>query len=330
MFAWFSIAAACDEPLKLSDVVSLTSAFERAYFDRDIDRVRTNAALLEHDLPCLREPLLAPDAAGIHRVFGLLAFVSDDRRRAVGALEAARTLDPTYELPLALAAEGHPLRTLFLGIEPGEPPLVHELPPPETGWIQIDGRRHARRPNTRASIVQRFDATGLVVQTVYLEADDPDPVYPIPSLRRPIGLRVAGGAFSAPGSSGTDAFALTELGASVPAGPLDLGFGLLLGFWPEAKDGAPGMAMVPGVSVGARLPLGPAERVRPRLGVSGLLLFNDERLVTPGVRGGLGVEVPLSEGARFTADGAGGLVADHLESAPTPWLDLTVGLELAL
>jgi hypothetical protein len=133
----------------------------------------------EDTLVCLTEPLTVIDAASLHRLKGLQAFLQGDQPGATLAFQAVLYTQPGYVLPLDVAPVGHPLRDTFDEAARYKDPGLFPLDAPESGWLGIDGRRTQAAPSARPYLFQRFQADGAVVETRWVPAGQAPPPYPI-------------------------------------------------------------------------------------------------------------------------------------------------------
>jgi hypothetical protein len=145
------------------------------------------------ELACLDAPLTNTQAAGTHRVLGLLAFLDGDEPAALAALQAAAIAEPTYKPSDKIAPTGGKLARLFdQAAKAAAPPRERvAVPDPYIAWV--DGAREGQRAPTLPAIVQvgvdgqptRFSAYIAAGQPVALPSlpgassiavlEDPDP-----------------------------------------------------------------------------------------------------------------------------------------------------------
>lgn len=106
---WLLNAAwACEEPTSIERVGELLVQAEVAFRAMDLDTFEDAHGALMAELPCLAQPLDAPQVAAIHQLEAMSRFAAGEPSTAAwrSALQAhgALQLDP------AMAPEGHPLR----------------------------------------------------------------------------------------------------------------------------------------------------------------------------------------------------------------------------
>lgn len=168
-------AEGCDARAVTDAVVRAESAF----IDMDGDTFASAVVAIGASLACQSEPLSAIQIAGVHRVKALGAFFDGDEPSAILAFQALLATMPGYELPLDIAPVGHPLRKTFDEAKLFSAPEPFVLPEPVEGWLSIDGRRGTIAPAARPFVLQRFDASGGVLETTYITVGSPVPAYPV-------------------------------------------------------------------------------------------------------------------------------------------------------
>jgi hypothetical protein len=130
------------------------------------------------DLECLTETVPRSLAAGIHRVVGIGEYLDHNTDGAERAFAAARTIEPAWHFPSAIAPAGHPLLTAWEARPVGALAST-PLPSPETGDVLLDGRSARTRATDLPAIFQRGGEDGSITQTTYLAPTDPVPAYPV-------------------------------------------------------------------------------------------------------------------------------------------------------
>ncbi len=178
---WASPAhAAC--PSTVQDVLVNVNAAMSAYATMDALAYQAARAAAMADLACVREPLSPVDAAGLHRLSGLDAYVTDDRAVGTGAFRAALAIQPAFQLPSTMVPEGHPLREWYDAARVGgEGPDTVLVASPGT-QIYVDGVPTTRVRAESATLLQWIDASGEVRETSYLAVGAPMPWWARPEV----------------------------------------------------------------------------------------------------------------------------------------------------
>lgn len=143
------------------------------------------AATLQKTVPCLVEPLAPQQAAAIHRIQGLSAWLGGDTDAARRDFAAARAADRAWTFPVAMVPEGNPVRALYEGAPalPGGTPL----PPPRGAALRLDGVPSRLRPEDRPVVFQLTKGER-AVHTEWLPPGAPTPTYAVAGagLRGPL------------------------------------------------------------------------------------------------------------------------------------------------
>ncbi len=143
VWMWMAVASAADAGacapwakealLEASDRIEATWASGEGAAFGDAHRA------FEAALSCVDAPFVPAEAVRIHRSQALVAFVKGDAEAAKRSMMAARTLDPSWALPVELVPPGHPLWKVYAAAEPpAEPALVPFLATPSHDW-SVDG-----------------------------------------------------------------------------------------------------------------------------------------------------------------------------------------------
>ncbi len=196
--------AACDEPTKRADLALGVTEALHAFEQLDRDGFATARDGVKASLPCLGEPLLPQDAATVHGLMALDAFLAKEDGNSVAHLSAATQAWPDYDLPAELFPAGHPLRLHLqvartLHLRPTRP-----LPVPERGDITVDGLPVDLAPADRPAVLQWLLSDHQVADTAYLATGAPMPDWgPLPDpaggtpTARPWGILAATGGTAA-------------------------------------------------------------------------------------------------------------------------------------
>jgi hypothetical protein len=177
---WFSLAwgSDCLIPAYSTDLTRAVADAEATFSSLDIDAFKAATDRLEVLLPCLVDPVPRNVAATVHRYLGIRAVGDRDMEVAELRFAAGRALEPGYSFPETLMPVGHPVRRLYDGLQLSDVTFA-TAPPPGNGYVQFDGRSTNQRPLSWATILQRFDSTGKIVETAYLMPAEPLPQYPV-------------------------------------------------------------------------------------------------------------------------------------------------------
>lgn len=164
----------CDRRTRVADLEQATQNAMSAFVAMDVTTFRAFEAEARVALACLDEQLSAKQAAAVHRLFAMGAFLSRDSEGAISAFRASRSVDPSGRVPAEVAPDGHPLDQLFDQANPlaAEPePLT--VPPLSSAYV--DGSLATARPTTRPAVVQLSQSGGIVVDSRWLAPGDPVP-----------------------------------------------------------------------------------------------------------------------------------------------------------
>jgi hypothetical protein len=193
--------AACEAPTQRAELALKVEQAHQAF--RQLDRVGFAAARDELlvGLPCLGEPLQPADAAAIHGLMALSAFLDKDDGQSVANLHAAVRTDPGFDLPHDLFPDGHPLRLHLQVARSLQPGVLRPLPQPSEGAVSVDGAPAEAAPGDRPSVLQWSVSDLEVRDTSYLAVGGTMPDWgPIPvsdqagARRRPWAVLAAAGA----------------------------------------------------------------------------------------------------------------------------------------
>ena len=179
MILWLAPAlAACAEDTTTHDLLAAAGAAEASFASMDLDGFNTHYAEAQELLRCLDELVSPPDAAAVHRMMALHAYVEGDLDGVVQAYHAATVLQPGFSLPTSIAPEGHPLRTAWTDATELPPSPVERLVYPGLTLV-VDGQAGASLPTGRPAVVQVQQPSGEVLWTVWSAPGDPLPP-PVP------------------------------------------------------------------------------------------------------------------------------------------------------
>ncbi len=142
----------------------------------DPDGLNAATQSLDAVLTCQDKPLRVEQAAHVHRLHGILAFV--EGRDADPWFAASRALEPTALLQPGAGNTGlgGPLQSAWERATSTSPPERIDLPSPRRGAIVIDGQLLSSHPAHLPYVFQYLD--GDSAETMLAEAGTPAPRYP--------------------------------------------------------------------------------------------------------------------------------------------------------
>ncbi len=175
--------AACEQPISGEQLDSTLAVAEQSA-GRDGERFGKAAEALQQQLSCLVGPATPEQAAHLHRLLGLQAFVQGRRDRTIQAFAAAQRVDPTYVLPPERFPQAHPITQLYRQAM-DQPWETVPVKPPLGAETWFDGVRSPERPQGVPTVMQlvAFDGTTLV--SSYLWPEEPLPGIPAGLLNPP-------------------------------------------------------------------------------------------------------------------------------------------------
>jgi len=151
-----SLTARADCP-SVASAQSLSDAIiaaEQSYGSMDIAAFNANVRLVRQNLRCIKVPVRAVDAAGVHRVIGLEAYVAQRQNDVISSFRAALAASPQTKLPEEIAPKGHLLREMFDRARriPPQPQQPTRIPP--GALMMVDGQASTSRPIDRPAVIQ--------------------------------------------------------------------------------------------------------------------------------------------------------------------------------
>ncbi|MEN0068592.1 MAG: hypothetical protein AAGA48_41125 [Myxococcota bacterium] len=272
--------ATCPSPATFQSLSQSLVQAEQAFRRSDRGALEAAEAEAERQLPCLDGPLRPSDVASFMRLKGIALFVRKERDAATVWFEAARSVEPSYNLPEALIPERHPLRRAFEAIEVSEP-ASDRLPEPAEGWLEVNGRPADEVPAELPWILQWRDGSGRIRTTSLGPVDSGRWPYPLRYVRGrwqivTSGVVQAAMAELGPVRSGLTARALIEAG-----GRFAVDAGLRTLFTSISAEAASEVRFIPGAHLGGRVWLG-QQTVQPFVGALALLTSHAEQAAAPG------------------------------------------------
>jgi hypothetical protein len=236
LFSHLAYAAPCTTPVLPSDITAKVENAMITWATLDEDGFSESADAILAAVPCLSAPLSPAQAAGVHRVRALQAFLAGESESAVLAFRAAIAAEPTYTLSEKLAPQGGKLWRLYQQAVDAGRPGAGRLVPPDGYVAYVDGTRLADRSEIVPSIVQ-LEGGGKTEWSRYLEPAAPFAPEGLPTLRVLADLDEPGGKPVKPpkepqggGGSGAALWAASGTSGLVAAGLFGAAAGLRSSF----------------------------------------------------------------------------------------------------
>lgn len=172
--------AECDKPTTTDLIAGVIPRAQIAIGSLDSAGFEQAVAEASHALECLGQPISPIDAANYHGLMGLAsAFAGGQDDRAVRSFNAATAIMPTFALPWVIAPRDGPIDLLVQKAR--SQPIGKMVPvPPSEDSILIDGTPGIMRPVERPCILQIVSRNGDLIQTFYLQPEDPLPHWNAP------------------------------------------------------------------------------------------------------------------------------------------------------
>jgi len=169
-------ASGCEDVVSGEEVERILEVASTAWVV--MDRASFEAATSERRavLPCL-EDMVSPDLAiQLHMHEALARSLERRSDLSQGAFRAILALQPGWELPAAMAPEGHRLRSDFRQAREQAPDGERRpFAPPGDGALMVDGQPARDVPVDRPFVVQMLDRRGDVVRTHYFTPGSEQP-----------------------------------------------------------------------------------------------------------------------------------------------------------
>jgi hypothetical protein len=147
-------AAPCDAPVSPASLAAQADEATLAWATLDEDGFVEALDALDAGLPCLEAPLGPDQAAAVHRMHGLRAFLEDDSDAARASFRAAALADPGYELSDRVAPEGGKLWRLITEAAAADGEAGRPLSLLDGGQVWVDGVVGGARAEDRPAVVQ--------------------------------------------------------------------------------------------------------------------------------------------------------------------------------
>ncbi len=175
-------------PTTTSVVAAQLQGVELVTASRDPGKINPRAAALRAGVGCIDQVIPKSLAARYHRMRGILADplgTGADRSSFIPALRTAKTLSPGLTIDDGLLPSDHSVRVAFeaLGDQELETARVRT---PRTGKLAFDGAISLDRPVNGATVFQRIDAEGTIIETVWLDPTAELPSYQVKPVMRTV------------------------------------------------------------------------------------------------------------------------------------------------
>ena len=157
MLLWIvssALAAPCDTPVKPDQLAGFAEDALFAFATMDEDGFVTSADRARTEIACLDAPLMPPQAASIHRLEALRAFLDGNDAAALASFKAARRIEPDYRLSTKIAPEGGPLAELYAQAGKSKPGTAVGQSLPAGALMWVDGSSSGKRLADQPSVVQ--------------------------------------------------------------------------------------------------------------------------------------------------------------------------------
>ena len=184
MFWMLGLGAALAEDCDAAALNLAVGVGEAAFATRDKEALVAAVAELEPLVACQADVVPAEQAARVHGLLGMAAWIEGDLETTEASFAAARAADMNYVFPMTAVPESHPIRQAF-DEAPGS--LAATMPlPADDAWVwSVDGREALSYPRERPSIVQLDGPEAGLYSSTLLLAGGPAPQLPA-SLPEPV------------------------------------------------------------------------------------------------------------------------------------------------
>ncbi len=158
----------CDRSATPSELSAELLAAEAAFEAMDLQGFESHQSAAMEVLPCLGQVLLPSDAAAVHRVQALGAFLAEDRAGTVAAFRAVASAEPSWTPSDELAPVGHPLREQHETARVLPPSPREEVVGTGGTTLYLDGSAEVGRPSDQPTVVQALSPRGDLVGSAWL------------------------------------------------------------------------------------------------------------------------------------------------------------------
>ena len=172
-----SVGAALAEECDAEALNRAVGVGESAFATRNKEALVAAVEELDGLVGCQADVVPPEQAARVHGLLGMAAWIEGDVETTGAAFAAARSADMNYAFPKTAVPEGHPVRQAF-DQAPGTLSTTTALPQ-GGGWAwSVDGRESLAYPLERPSIVQLDGPEAGLYSSTLLRVGGPAPQLP--------------------------------------------------------------------------------------------------------------------------------------------------------
>ena len=153
----------CPELVSTAALSRHISEADMAFSTMDEQAFRTARWSAQRAIPCMGEPIQVGQAAAYYRMEALGSFVDQNHAQTVGFFKSMLRVAPHYQLPDAMAPDGHPLRVNFEVAKGSMPVEGAPVQRAGDGVIRVDGRVGVEFPKDRPYLFQHVSDAGIVL-----------------------------------------------------------------------------------------------------------------------------------------------------------------------
>jgi hypothetical protein len=146
--------AACPETTTAEALTRNVARAEAAFAAMDLSTFTIEAGKIPDHLRCIGDILYAEEAASVHRVNALNAYLQQRPDAVVASFRSALATDPTMQLSSEIAPAGNLLRELFETAQSATDPPPRPLSVPDGTSVSVDGSPGQTLPVDRPAVVQ--------------------------------------------------------------------------------------------------------------------------------------------------------------------------------
>jgi len=168
----FPAQADCPAPITGEQLAASVDRAQGAFAAMDLTSFTVEARKVTDDLGCVRVYLTGPDAAGVHRIRALNAYIQQRPDEVLAAFRSALAADPDAGLSEEIAPQGNLLRDLFNQARAATDPPPKTVDVPPKAVLGVDGQTTRGLPADRPAVVQLGTSDLLIFWTGILEPGD--------------------------------------------------------------------------------------------------------------------------------------------------------------